>query len=372
MTRRIVSIVLLFISASTQAQQLTKSTAHVGFCYPLSTHGTYARDYSNKFSIHALVGVSGAEEAFCVSGISNVICGNAKGFIAAGFSNHISENATGLTAAGFVNTIRQHARGAEASGFANISGSMKGAQLAGFCNINRGFARGFQGAGFMNINGRNLRGTQVAGFMNTAHNVKGVQLAGYINSADTVNTQASGFINIAKTAKVQVSGFMNIADSCDYPIGIINIIRKGEKSIGITLDGNRTNMATFRSGGRVLYGIIGVGYNFKNTTNTLYALETGLGAHFTVSKNVRFNIEATSASFTDLTDEIFITSSIRFLPALTFGKHLEIFAGPALNSVSSDDFSGEHISDRYISSNKSRGAFNGVYVSAYGGINFRF
>lgn len=372
MTKSIVSIALLALSTSVQAQKLTKSAGHIGFCYPISTHGTYARDYSNKFSVHALVGVSGGEEAFCVSGLTNVVLNSSKGFIGAGFSNHISDNAIGITAAGFANKVNHHTRGAQLAGFANISGSVKGAQLAGFCNVNRGYMRGFQGAGFMNINGRNIRGTQLAGFMNTSRNVKGAQLAGYINIADTVNTQVSGFINIAKTAKVQLSGFINIADSCDYPIGIINIIKKGEKSIGISLDANRTNMATFRSGGRVLYGMAGIGYNFRKPDNTLYALEAGLGAHFTVSKNVRFNIEASSTSFTDLTDEIFITSSVRFLPALTFGKHLEIFAGPAVNSVQSDDFSGESISGKYIWSDKSWGTFTGVYLSAYGGINYRF
>src|SRR5262249_49498222 len=134
-----------------------------------------------------------------------------------------------------------------------------------------------QGSGFLNI-ARNVKGVQVAGYFNKACNVKGLQLAGYVNIADTVNTQVSGFINIAKTAKVQLSGFINIADSCDYPIGIINIVKKGEKSIGVSYDINNTTMLTFRSGGRVLYGIIGLGYNFNNRYENLMTAEAGIGA----------------------------------------------------------------------------------------------
>jgi hypothetical protein len=179
-------------------------------------------------------------------------------------------------------------------------------------------------------------------------------------------------LNIAKVAKVQLSGFMNIADSCDYPIGIINIIKKGEKAIGFTADANQTAMLTFRSGGRVLYGIVGLGYNFKNQYTDLIAAEAGLGAHIIVSKWARFNIEASTTTFTNFSHDVFMTNTLRVLPALTFGKHLELFAGPTINSVNSDNYSGENISGRYIWSEKDWGMFNGVYISGYCGLNYRF
>jgi hypothetical protein len=49
---------------------------------------------------------------------------------------------------------------------------------------------------------------------------------------------------------VQIAGFINIADSSDYSIGIINIIRQGEKGIGVSVDETKTAMVSFRSGGR--------------------------------------------------------------------------------------------------------------------------
>ncbi len=389
MTKSILSAAILLLSFTASAQnKLLHSPAHIGFVYPLSTHGTYARDYSNAFSIHALVGVSGAEEAFCASGISNIIYNNAKGFTVAGFSNHIGGNTKGLVSAGFVNTLKGDAkglqaagftnvtkgfsRGMQAAGFVNVSKSVRGTQLAGFANVAVGNINGFQGAGYVNVATRNVKGVQAAGFVNTARNVNGVQIAGYVNKAKNVNTQISGFLNIADTVKgVQISGFINIADSCDYPIGVINIIKKGEKALGFSTDENLTTMVNFRSGGRVLYGIIGMGYSFKPAFNTLLVAETGMGAHIRIGQNVRLNLEATTTSYTDFTDVIMLRSSLRVLPALNFGK-VEIFAGPTINEIQSNDLSGSPISRNYLWSNNNWGSFNGIYIGAYGGIQYKF
>jgi hypothetical protein len=324
----------------TSFAQNYRSAGHIGLCYPISTHGISAKDYSNIFSLHAILGISASEKAFCASGFANIIQEDASGFIVAGFSNHVGGNTRGFIAGGFMNTINDNTRGV---------------QLAGFTNISLGNVRGLQGAGFMNI----------------SRNADGLQIAGFFNKAGDVNTQMAGFINIARTAKVQLSGFMNIADSCDYPIGIINIIKKGEKSLGLSIDGNGTSMATFRSGGRVLYGIVGLGFNRIKINDGLAVAEVGLGAHLTLSKLIRFNIEASTASFTDLTDEVLLSSGLRLLPSLTIGEHLELFAGPVINSVNSEGIQGKEFSSHYLWSNYSSGYFNGVYLNVYGGISYR-
>jgi hypothetical protein len=85
-------------------------------------------------------------------------------------------------------------------------------------------------AGFANV-AREVTGPQFAGFSNVARNIVGSQFSGFINTAEDVKgSQFAGFINVArKVSGVQVSGFINVADSSDYPLGIINIIRNGEK-----------------------------------------------------------------------------------------------------------------------------------------------
>src|SRR3546814_17573647 len=108
-----------------------------------------------------------------------------------------------------------------------------------------------------------------------------------MNKAEDVNgSQFAGVVNIAKKVKgLQFAGILNIADSSDYPVAILNFIKNGEKYIGISPDETMHMLASFRSVGRVLYGIMEIGYNIKSA-DELYALGTCRGAIFAFS--VRF------------------------------------------------------------------------------------
>lgn len=387
MTRKIFAAVLISLSATvTSAQEggdFKEAPAHVGLVYPLSTNGTEAYNFKNKFSLHAIAGVSASEESFCASGFANVVRYNANGLIASGFANVILENATGLQASG-INYIGQYAKGFQAAGFANITGRSLGLQGAGFANVNTddvqggqlaGFANvakdveGFQGAGFANV-AKDVKGAQASGFVNVARKVKGAQVSGYVNVAESVNTQVSGFINIAGEVKgAQVSGFINIADSCAFPVGFVNISRKGEKFIGVTMDDNLTTMVAFRSGGKYLYGIVGAGANLSYT-DPLYAIEAGLGAHIPIAKSFRFNVEATATSLSDFWTTAKFTSAFRVLPALKLGKRFEIFAGPVLNYESSDNFNYEETRTNYLWKSNDFGYRQRLYIGAIGGLHF--
>src|ERR1700754_1102365 len=221
-TRSLLFIVLVVLTTlpDVYAQTPKYSNAHIGFVYPLSTNGRQAKEYSNSFSLHALAGVSGAETGIALAGFSLVIVDSASGLQASGFSNHVFNKARGVRLAGFMNSVKNRAEGFQAAGFMNLTGSLKGASFAGFANITRDSALGFQAAGFINTSGN--AGTQVAGFINTAGDAC---------------SQVAGFINIAKKVKgVQVAGFINVADSSEYPIGLVNIIRNGERSFSVSTD----------------------------------------------------------------------------------------------------------------------------------------
>lgn len=372
MTKVYLSIVLLLILSGSNLQAQTKKIrfAHIGFIYPLSTNGSEAKAYTNVLSLHALIGVSKSEKSFCAAGLSNVIYDYADGLVLAGLSNHVLNSANGLQAAGFLNTVRNEMRGLQASGFMNLAGNVNGFQCAGFCNITSYDMRGFQTAGFCNITNGNVKGAQAAGFMNIGREVKGTQVSGFMNMAQNVNTQVGGFINIAKEVKgVQLSGFINIADSSDYPIGIINIVKNGEKALGVTVDESGTTLATFRSGGRVLYGIIGAGYN-PASYNELFALEAGIGAHLRLSRHFRINFEGATQALTDFHSGEYLKTSVRILPALTIANRVDIFAGPSINHVQSEEFYGDDMSNHYLWTNTNFGSFNGLYIGAMGGIQF--
>lgn len=200
----------------------------------------------------------------------------------------VSKEERTLSISGVANIIKEEAKGAQISGFLNSYGSGKGFQLAGFANLAR----------------NDVKGVQLTGFLNKAANVHGVQFA----------------------------GFINIADSSDYPIGIINLIDKGSKAFGISVDEDLTTLLSFRSGGRVMYGIIGLGYNLQNT-NQRYAFEAGIGAHLLSKNGFTLNTEVSSLGLIDFEGGMYNKGSLRILPTYKLKKGVEIYAGPTASHI---------------------------------------
>jgi hypothetical protein len=303
------ALVIILFRPVLPAQAPQQSNAHIGLIYPLSTNGVDAAAYSNRFSLHGIAGVSRAE--------------------------------TGVALAGFALIVKDSASGLQISGFANLVGSSRGLSIAGFGNICRDSA--------------------------------GLQAAGFINKAGNVRFQVAGFINVAKKVRtVQVAGFINIADSCEYPIGLVNFIRNGEKSIGISTDETLTTLVSFRSGSRKLYGIIGMGYNGKSGKD-LYAWEAGLGAHLRLAPVFRINTELVSGGLTDINNMKRGSSfrhSLRILPALRLGRHVEVFAGPSFNYADTKKGIGDGLVTHYLWSEKESGDhLEGLYFGVTGGIS---
>ncbi len=366
-------LALMALYLDSKAQVVIADKVNIGLIYPVSTNGTHAAADTNVFSFNLLAGVSAAEEGFTFAGFSNVVRHDAKGMQFAGFSNHVGKKAEGLIFAGFVNTYGE-GKGLAFAGFTNIaSKNVEGAQFAGFLN-RAADVKGTQFAGFSNIS-RNITGTQIAGFSNVGRQVNGTQLAGFSNTAgDVKGSQVAGFINVAKKVKgVQLAGFINIADSSDHPIGIINIIRNGEKSIGFSVDESQTGMASFRSGGRVLYGIIGAGYNFKNEEE-VYAFELGLGAHMIHRGAFRVNAELSLLTLESFWSGEYFKNSFKLMPSIRPSKHIELFGGPVFNYVNTNSTEGRALTSKYIQTwdNRWGNNFQGIYVGYTAGVNIVF
>ncbi|HVU95537.1 MAG TPA: hypothetical protein VHE34_09945 [Puia sp.] len=262
-------------------------------------------------------------------------------------------------------------------------------QRANFLSLNAiaGVSRAETGAtiaGFANIVLDHASGAQIAGFMNTTKNSSnGAQIAGFMNKAGDANVQVAGFLNIARKVKgVQIAGFINIADSSDCPIGLINIIKNGEKSVSLSIDETRTVLLSFRSGGRKLYGILGIGYNDR--THTLQSIqagngnlklataEAGIGAHWNLTDAFRVNTELAAITGTDFEHGDYQKDVFRLLPSLHF-QHFEVFAGPTFNYVSSEKGLGADLIKHYTWS-KNAGAkdFQALYFGAIAGLSYRF
>ena len=326
-TLNLLKTITLTLLTTTLYAQTKPSRTHIGLIYPLSSNGTHAPSDTNTFSLNLIAGVSAAEDGFTLAGITNVIHHTSKGVQLAGFSNHIGQKAEGVRVAGFM----------------NLSGESKGTSVAGFLN-----------------KAADMKGSQVAGFMNLANTADGLQIA--------------GFMNIAKKVKgVQVAAFLNIADSSDYPIGFINLIKNGEKSLAVTVDDNLTTLLSFRSGGRILYGILGIGYNLKNKKE-IYAAEAGLGAHVYTSQAFRLNLELAGLTLQNFKAGEYFKSSIRILPAFKITPHLEIFGGPTFNYVNTNTAEGRKLTEKFISKweTKNGTRLQGIYAGYTAGVQYIF
>ncbi|GGC24438.1 hypothetical protein GCM10011386_15500 [Parapedobacter defluvii] len=239
--------------------------------------------------------------------------------------NQVSLNVLGGHTAGV--------NGVEVGGVFNINQQQaRYFQAAGLFNLVGNDMQGVQAAGISNIVVRNVSGVQVAGVNNRAGNVNGAQLTGLFNVAGQIKgIQLAGVVNVAEKVKgVQLSGLVNVADSSDYPIGLVNLVKNGRKSLAAGLDDSGAVQLTFRSGGRVLYGLLGVGYQL-NDKPTRYVFEAGIGAHIWQTTRFGLDVELANRISPDFKAIPEQQASFRLLPHLRLSPHWEVFAGPTIN-----------------------------------------
>lgn len=311
-----ISAIMLFAFACNlafaQTDENRKAAFHLSFVSPLGTNGMHSSQTTNTASLNLLVGISKNEEAFTLGGLSNVILNDAKGVQIGGLSNYV---------------------GGEGRGF----------QLAGLGNINKSSFSGFQVGGLFNFVG-NVSGVQIAGLVNVAKKVRGVQFAGLIN----------------------------IAENSDVPIGLINIIKNGEMGIAVTYDGIGNVVASFRSGGKYTYGILGVGYNHKMKKNGLVA-EGGFGAHIPVTSWFRINNELKASTIGCDSSDPVLNAGYSLLPAFRIGRHLELFGGASINYMETKNMSAANVFPNHsLWKGNNAAKLQQVYIGYQVGVQFIF
>ena len=243
---------------------------HFSFMPPLSSNGINASQYTNGASFSILAGMSANERNFTFASISNVIANEARGLQFAGISNYIGKQGQGVAFAGITNTTK---------------GTYKGVQLAGLLNTTKG----------------TYKGVQLAGLLNTSKDITGLQFAGLLNIA-------------GKVRGVQFAGLLNIAEESDCPIGLVNIVKRGEMGIALTYDILGNGIVSFRSGGKYTYGIIGFGYNHKLSGDNKTVADAGYGVHIPCYSWFQINNEFKVTS-TATSDKPFLNASYSLLPS---------------------------------------------------------
>ena len=359
------------VAAFARTDEDKRSAFQFSFVYPLSTNGRFAYTYDNGFSLNLLAGISRSESAGAFGGLANVVRHDMNGVAVAGLVNLVGHGAHGFSMAGLANYSGRERKGIHIAGLGNhtvgrfhglqlggvtnmvfhstqgfsvagltnlIGGDSNGLTFAGLANLVGGNMNGFSLAGTLNISSGYGSGIQISGLSNvTTGVVTGLQFAGIANIAgETKGLQFAGLVNVARKVKgVQFAGLVNIADSCDYPIGIVNLIRSGEKSIALLYDETGNATASFRSGGKVLYGVAGFGVNTRIGTRALI-LEAGWGARVKFGSALRLNNELTTKHVA-FTNKATFKSSYTLSLAWRIMKSAEIFAGPSISYMYSND-----------------------------------
>lgn len=359
-----------FINAQVSTEK--KAGFQLSFIPPLSTQGIAAKEYTNAVSFNMLAGVSGNVTSFSLSGLGMYVVNDISGFHLSGLGTYAGNHGKGMMFSGLFNSTKDF-NGLQFSGLVNLADEANGIFISGLSNMGHDL-NGMQFSGLSNIS-KAANGFQFAGLANKASEMNGFQFAGLMNIAEDVNGfQFAGLMNIAKNVNgFQFAALVNIAESNDYPLGLVNIIKNGgEMSIGATYNEIGTTMLSFRSGGRILYGILGIGYNHK-LSDRQFMVEAGFGGHIPICSRFRINneLKANNVTFTD--KETTFHSSLAIMPAFKVFPKLEVFAGPSINYLNTDNvnnkkmFPGNNIWKKYEEDKLQQ-----LYIAFSAGIHYVF
>lgn len=347
------ALLLVFLQVaglSAQSNDDKKAAFQLSFVPPLSTQGMQAPEYTNTVSVNILAGISKNVTKLSLSSIGMYVMNDISGVHFSGVGTIAGNNGSGLMASGVLNRTKDF-QGLQMSGVLNLANETEGFQMAGVGNVSVGNLDGFQIGGVINT-AREMNGFQVSGAVNQAQETNGFQVGGLVNVADELNgfqvaslvnkagnvngSQIAGLVNVAKSVSgLQIGVLANVSDDCDYPFGLVNIVRNGgEMSLGVTYDAIGTTMLLFRSGGRILYGIVGIGFNHELHRNK-FMTECGFGAHIPITSRFRINNELKSNL--NMAKKNTHHQSFAIMPAFKVCPGWEVFAGPSINYLMTED-----------------------------------
>ena len=307
-----------------------------------------------------------------IGGLWNYTSADAKGIMLGGLGNMVGGGYDGIQVGGLAN-VTKNMRGIQVGGLTNVTKDAIGIQLSGLLNVAAG-VKGVQTAGLINT-AQNAYGLQLAGLMNVSHDLYGLQLGGLMNvAADVYGLQFAGLVNVAKRARgVQFASILNIAEESDFPIGLVNIVKHGDKGVALTYDALGNTVVAFRSGGRYGYGILGVGYNLRDDMYRVMG-EAGYGIQIPVCRWLDINneLKATMLGFSG--NRRPHNFSYLLAPSVTLWEHCNLFGGPSINFWMSDAAFAEGLMPRKTLWDKvnGRGVVQCLYVGYQVGVQYVF
>jgi len=276
----------------------------------LSSHGFIRSQIVNKFSLNIIGGATAGVKGVELGGVFNINQYDMQGMQMAGVFNAVGGNVKGVQIAGVGNRVFAEVTGVQLAGVLNKADTVRGVQLAGIVNM-ANEARGT---------------TQIAGILNASQSIVGSQIAGIANKAK-------------KVKGIQLAGIVNIADSSDYPIGLLNFIKNGEKNFSLAVNEDNYLGLQFRSGGRVLYSILSINGALDGNRSDKYAFEAGLGA--VLLNRPKFSLRTEIVTRNLLTEKFKSLDnhqySLRIIPAFKLGPSIAVFVAPSFSYAEKDE-----------------------------------
>ena len=330
-----------------------------------------------------LVSISTNKKSLALGGFANIVKGKAFGVQIGGLYNHIGGMGRGVAIVGLGNTVLGSYYGMQIGGLWNYNAdTSKGLMIGGLSSVVGDDFDGMLLAGLTSIAketkgvhlaglgnwAKDMYGVQLAGLVNISQDAYGLQLAGLTNIAqDVYGLQIAGVVNVAKRVKgVQFASILNVAEESDCPIGLINIVKKGSMGVALTYDMMGNALASFRSGGKCTYGIVGVGLN-QHMADKL-VLEAGYGVHIPVCKWLQVNneVKATAPVNTSSTNFAYLLT-----PSITLWGHYNLFGGASINYLMADkdlDF----VPESELWSKQSADGVHRLYIGCQVGVQYVF
>jgi hypothetical protein len=339
------------------AQETQEQTNHSFFHMDIFDYKYYFcdschfRESTHNLTLNLLGGISKNQYGLVIGTLFNTIDNKASGIQIVGLYNHVGNQGKGLAVAGFINNYKSHA----------------GVQIAGFNHAEK------------------MRGVQI-GFRNSSLDMQGVQI-GFINNYEELQTLKGIQIGVLNEGKSRFQiGLCNISENNPYSLGLVNIVKNGEMNVGLASDEIGNVIAQFLSGGRYLYGIVGLGFN---ATSDHLILQGGIGAHLNFSSKFRINMEVSTkyltrtfiyvgdddAEYEKRKKEFDFKGlngySLGIFPSFNFAKKIELFGGPTLNYLHTNTLDNKSLfSSKYIWKDFNSTSLRQLYIGYSVGLRY--
>lgn len=147
-----------------------------------------------------------------------------------------------------------------------------------------------------------------------------------------------------------------------------------EFTVALDYDNVGSTTASFRAGGRLFYGIAGLGYNWRAISDDAMVWKIGAGAH--IGHGFLFNTDVElKATFYSTFKEIKTTQyTLSLLPGLKLTDQCEIYIGPDIGYMQTQHTGNEKLLKKGITlwDKESPTKLQHLYIGFTTGIRFRF